>query len=164
MTAALILLASSALSVAPDDCIRDYLTAVKGNAMGWFCERWDCGNREFEAADQMDLYRNVAGDVLDGNVFDLRPYSGKMILIPGNRGNIEARIAEILKAMYPNNLASDLTASTRLRHTRERDGYQEYEWKTSYTEQGFIRALVAEFKDVKPGARQPFFANPEERR
>lgn len=62
------------LSAVPDDCTQDYLTAVNGNAMGWFCARWDCGDREFQADSQMHLYRLVAGDILAGRVYDLRPW------------------------------------------------------------------------------------------
>lgn len=146
----LVLLAS--MTIAPDDCVSDYLIAVNGNAMGWFCGRWDCGNREFEAKTSMDLYRAVAGDVLAGNVYDLRPFgASETILIRGERKAVESEIVAILRAKYPNPDAN-ISVTGRLKHVGTRQGYQEYQWITSHTEQGLIKSLVEKFKDVKPGA------------
>lgn len=143
----------ASLCIAPDDCVKEYLIAVNGNAMSWFCQRWDLSNRDFEAKSSMELYRTVAGDVLAGNVYDIRAYGGRTILIKGTRDEISRGIQEILRLKYERAF-SERHVTERLKHLGSRLGMQEYEWVTSHTEQGLIRAMVEKFGDVRPGKYQ----------
>lgn len=138
---ALVLLA--AMSIAPDECVKDYLVAVNGNAMGWFCARWNCGNREFEAASQMDLYRKVAGDVLAGRVYDLRPWEDPpTILVKTDDRTFQACIAKV---------CPKIPFDGCFRFVGTRNGWREYEWKISPTSQNLVKDIVAELREVKPG-------------
>lgn len=129
-------------TIAPDDCVKEYLIAVNGNAMGWFCARWNTGNREFEADSQMDLYRKVAGDVLANRVYDLRPWSDmKTVIIKDEAGEVWAWC----RNKFPKIPADEVF---------KRVGEQEYEWLISPTSQGIIPSLLKAFPGkVKIGKR-----------
>lgn len=125
------LVAALVLSVAPAECHEEYLIAVNGNAMGWFCARWDCTKHEFEAKDQMDLYRKVAGDVLAGRVYDLRPWGRmKTVVIQARPDEVQAWV----KKQFP-----------KIPDALRPVGKYEYEWTVSPTDQGIIRSLLATF-------------------
>lgn len=130
------------IGIAPDACVEDYLIAVNGNGMGWFCARWDCGNREFEAKDQMDLYRKVAGDVLAGRVYDLRPWGNmRTVVIQADQTEVEAWV----RKQFP-----------KIPDALKRVGPREYEWTISPTSQGVMRSLLTAFPNkVSVGKRHP---------
>jgi hypothetical protein len=135
-----------AIGIAPEECQREFLIAVNGNAMSWFCCRWDLSDRDFEAKSSMELYRTVAGDVLAGRVFDIRAFTDSpTVLIKGD----SAKLEKFMTKRWPK-----IPFAQMLRYVGNRGAYKEYEWKISSSSQGLVKSLIDEFKDVKPGPRR----------
>lgn len=94
----------------------------------------------------MDLYRTVAGDVLAGNVYDLRAYNDSAtVLVKGDSLKLERCIAK---------LCPKIPFASILHRVGSRGAYQEYEWKISPSSQGLVKGIIAEFPDTKPGPKR----------